>query len=83
LACSLPEGWQADWSSGQIWITHYNPSGTVADALAFSSLEDLYVWLENHPDCCDVDVDKIAQDVQESAVSATAMEVVSLKSTTR
>ncbi len=25
-------------------------------------MKDLYYWLDIHPDCCDVDVDKIVRD---------------------
>jgi len=71
LACPLPDGWQADWSGGKLWIMHYNPNGTVADALPFDSLKDFYHWFDTHPDCCDVDVNKLARDRTETAVCAT------------
>ncbi len=71
LACSLPDGWQANWSGEKLWIVHYNPNGTVADALPFDSLKDFYHWFDTHPDCCDVDVDKCARDRTEAAVCVT------------
>jgi hypothetical protein len=67
LAQPLPQGWQADWSGGKLWITHYNPDGSVADTLPFDSVESLSNWLEAHPDCCDVDVDKLAPKAPKGA----------------
>ena len=58
VACHLPDGWQADWRGEVLWITHYNQDGAVADALPFHSLEGLYDWVEDHPDFCDVNVEK-------------------------
>ncbi|MHC4143615.1 MAG: hypothetical protein ACYSWW_17975 [Planctomycetota bacterium] len=76
LARPLPQGWQADWSGGKLWITHYNPDGSVADALPFDSLESLYVWFETHPDCCDVDVDKLMREAPENVVPVSTVELV-------
>ena len=61
LLGSLPEDWQAQWNGGLLWITHYNPNGTVADCLAFKDVEDYRGWVRAHPDFCDVDVRKLAQ----------------------
>ena len=58
LARSLPQDWQADCRGGKLWITHYNPDGTVADCLIFGSLGDCYDWIDTHPDFCDVHVEK-------------------------
>lgn len=66
LVCTLPDGWQIDWRGGKLWITHYNPNGSVADSLPFDSLENFYQWFETHPDCCDVDVEKLTIDKIES-----------------
>lgn len=68
LACSLPEGWQAGWNGGTLWITHHNPNGTVADALPFKDLEGFYQWFETHPDCCDVDVEKTVVEITKDAI---------------
>ena len=67
----LPEGWQTAWRGGKLWIRHYNPNGSVADSLPFDSLRNLYDWIETHPDCCDVNVAKLAASPPETAVSAT------------
>ena len=56
----LPQDWQADWRSGELWVTHYNPNGTVADSLLFDSVGSFYDWADAHPDFCDLDVDKVA-----------------------
>ncbi len=56
----LPQGWQANWRSGEVWIKHYNPNGTVADSLPFDSVGSFYDWADAHPDFCDLDVDKVA-----------------------
>lgn len=69
-AASLPDGWQTDWKGGKLWITHYNPDGTVADALPFDGLGDFYQWFESHPDCCDVNVGKLGTNMPEAAVCA-------------
>ena len=61
LLGSLPEDWQAQWNGGLLWITHYNPNGTVADCLAFKDVEDYHNWVYAHPDFCDVDVQKLAR----------------------
>jgi hypothetical protein len=61
LLSSLPEDWQAQWRGGMLWITHYNPDGTVRDCLAFEGLEGYRDWVQTHPDFCDVDVRKLAQ----------------------
>ena len=66
LVCTLPDGWQIDWRGGKLWITHYNPNRSVADSLPFDSLENFYQWFEIHPDCCDIDVDKLTTDKIES-----------------
>jgi hypothetical protein len=63
LLGSLPEDWQAQWRGGLLWITHYNPNGTVRDCLPFNDLEDYHRWVQTHPDFCDVDVEKVAQHV--------------------
>jgi hypothetical protein len=66
LACTLPDGWQVYWKGGKLWITHYNPNGSVADSLPFDNLQNFYQWFEAHPDCCDVDIDKVTPDKSES-----------------
>ncbi len=71
LARPLPAGWQAEWRGGKLWIRHYNPNGSVADSLPFDSPSNLYDWVETHPDCCDVNVAKLAASPREAAVSAT------------
>ena len=58
LLGSLPEDWQAQYRGGLLWITHYNPNGTVTDCLAFRDVEDYHGWVGAHPDFCDVNVDK-------------------------
>ncbi len=63
LLGSLPEDWQAQWTGGLLWITHYNPNGTVADCLAFKDVEDYHNWVYAHPDFCDVNVEKVARHV--------------------
>jgi hypothetical protein len=68
LACSLPKGWQAGWCCGTLWIMHYYPNGTVADALPFKDLEGFCQWFETHPDCCDVDVEKTVSEIAEDAI---------------
>ena len=60
FGCLLPQDWQADCRSGELWIVHYNPDGTVADSLLFDNLGSFYDWAETHPDFCDLDVDKVA-----------------------
>jgi hypothetical protein len=67
LVCNLPDGWQTHWKGGKLWITHYNPNGSIADSLPFESLENFYQWFETHPDCCDVDVEKLTIDKPECA----------------
>jgi len=76
LAYPLPQGWRADWSGGKLWITHYNPDGSVADSLPFDSLESLYVWYEAHPDCCDVDVDKLMREAPEDIMPVSTGELI-------
>ncbi|MHC4070620.1 MAG: hypothetical protein ACYSWW_21800 [Planctomycetota bacterium] len=76
LSHPLPQGWQAGWSGGKLWITHYNPDGSVADCLPFDSLAGLYDWLEAHPDCCDVDVDKLASEALREAPPVSTVELV-------
>jgi len=76
LARPLPQGWQADWSGGKLWITHYNPDGSVADSLPFDNLESLYVWYEAHPDCCDVDVDKLMREASEDTMPVSTGELI-------
>ncbi len=71
VACALPDGWQADWRGELLWITHYNSNGTVADALPFDSLDGLYDWVEDHPDFCDVDVEKRASRPAEAGMYVT------------
>ncbi len=44
-----------------LWITHYNPNGTVADCLPFDDLKGYHAWVQTHPDFCDVDVKKLAR----------------------
>ncbi|MFC1604572.1 hypothetical protein ACFL5F_06040 [Planctomycetota bacterium] len=66
LVCPLPDGWQVDWNGGKLWLTHYNPNGSVADSLPFDSLINFYQWFETHPDCCDVNIDKLTSDKSES-----------------
>jgi len=68
LSCPLPQGWQAGWNGGKLWITHYNLDGSVADSLAFDSLERLCYWVEAHPDCCDVDIDQLKLPAPKDAV---------------
>ena len=68
LTCSLPKGWRADRCGGTLWITHYNPNGTIADALPFKDLEGFYQWFETHPDCCDIDVKKTVPEMAEDAI---------------
>jgi hypothetical protein len=67
LVCNLPDGWQIHWKGGKLWITHHNPNGSIADSLPFDSLENFYQWFETHPDCCDVDVEKLTTDKPECA----------------
>lgn len=67
LVCNLPDGWQIDLRGGKLWLTHYNPNGSVADSLPFDSLENFYQWFETHPDCCDVDIHNLTPDKPESA----------------
>ncbi len=67
LLGSLPEDWQAQWNGGLLWITHYNPNGTVADCLAFNDLDDYHNWVYAHPDFCDVDVQKRTRGSQGEA----------------
>ncbi|MHC4519101.1 MAG: hypothetical protein ACYTAS_10960 [Planctomycetota bacterium] len=74
LVCSLPEDWQAAWRDGKLWITHYNPDGTVVDSLPFDGLGDFYYWVETHPDSCDVDVEKLELEAPEVPVRATTTE---------
>jgi hypothetical protein len=66
FVCNLPDGWQIDRKGGIFRLTHYNPNGSVADCLPFDSLENFYQWFETHPDCCDVYIDKLTPDEQES-----------------
>ncbi len=61
LLGSLPGDWQAEWRGGMLWITHYNPNGTVADCLPFNDLESYHNWVYAHPDFCDVNVEKLAR----------------------
>ncbi len=61
LLGSLPPNWQAEWRGSLLWITHYNPNGTVADCLPFNGLEDYHNWVYAHPDFCDVDAKKLAR----------------------
>ncbi len=61
LLGSLPEDWEAQWRGGLLWITHYNPNGTVADCLPFDNLEGYHAWVQAHPDFCDVNVQKLAR----------------------
>jgi hypothetical protein len=63
LLPSLPEDWQAQWRSGMLWITHYNPNGTVADCLPFEDLKSYRDWVQTRPDFCDADVEKLARRV--------------------
>lgn len=74
VACPLPDGWQADWRDELLWITHYNPDGTVADALPFDSLKGLYDWVEDHPDFCDVNVERLVAQAPEVLIQHTADE---------
>jgi hypothetical protein len=76
LAGPLPQGWQAEWNGGELWITHYNPDGSVADTLPFDSVESLSNWLEAHPDCCDVDVDKLAPKAPEDTVPVSTVGLI-------
>ncbi|MBL7189168.1 MAG: hypothetical protein ISS70_22805 [Phycisphaerae bacterium] len=76
LACSLPDGWQAGLSGGKLWITHYNPDGSVADSLPFDSVESLSNWVEAHPDCCDVDVDKLVPEAPKDTVPVSRAELI-------
>jgi len=71
VVCNLPDGWQIDFRGGKLWLTHYNPNGSVADCLPFDSVENFYQWFETHPDCCDIDVEKLAVDTPEDAENAT------------
>ena len=70
LAGSLPEGWQANWRAGTLWLTHVNRDGTIADSLAFPSLEYCYDWIETHSDFCDVNVMKLALQEPDTASGA-------------
>ncbi|MBM4025138.1 MAG: hypothetical protein FJ280_06960 [Planctomycetes bacterium] len=65
LLGSLPEDWQAQYRGGLLWITHYNPNGSVADCLPFNDLEDYHHWVYAHPDFCDVNVEKVALRLRE------------------
>jgi len=71
LVCNLPDGWRIDSIGGKLWLTHYNPNGSVADSLPFDSVENFYRWFETHPDCCDVDVEKITVGTLEDTGNAT------------
>ena len=71
VVCNLPDGWQIDFRGGKLWLTHYNPNGSVADCLPFDSVENFYQWFETHPDCCDVDIETIAVDSPEDTENAT------------
>jgi len=64
LLPSLPDDWEAAWRGRMLWITHRNPDGTVADCLAFGGFEDYHVWVETHPDFCDVNVEECAAHVR-------------------
>ena len=63
LLGSLPPNWQAQWQAGMLWITRYNPNGSVADCLPFNDLDDYHHWVYAHPDFCDVNVEKVARHV--------------------
>jgi len=76
LDCPLPQGWRAGWDGGKLWLTHYNPDGSVVDSLAFDSPECLSDWVEAHPDCCDVDVDQLKLRAAEDAVPASTAELI-------
>ena len=71
LVCNLPDGWQINRNGDIFWLTHYNPNGSVADCLPFDSLENFHQWFETHPDCCDVDIEKLAVYTQEDSKNAT------------
>ena len=77
VACDLPVGWQTDWRSDLLYLTHYNANGTVAESLSFGSHEDLCDWVEAHPDFCDVNVKKLA--LQESDTARDAGTAVAMK----
>jgi hypothetical protein len=62
LVCNLPDGWQIDSIGGKLWLTHYNLNGSIADSLPFDSIENFYQWFDTHPDCCDVDIEKLTVD---------------------
>ena len=70
LICSLPEGWGADLTDGKLWITHYSPDGTVTDSLPFDGAGDFHGWAQNHPNFCDVGVEKLEPHVRAVAVRA-------------
>jgi len=61
LMPSLPNNWQAQWQGGLLWITRYNPNGSVADCLPFNDLDDYHHWVYAHPDFCDVNAEKVAR----------------------
>jgi hypothetical protein len=61
LLPSLPDNWQAQWRGGMLWITRYNPNGTVGDCLPFDDLKGYHAWVQTHPDFCDVDLKKLGR----------------------
>ena len=75
LTCPLPGGWRADRKDGKLWLTHYNLDRSIADSLFFNCVEDLYAWVEAHPDCCDVDVDKLVSEALRDAPPVSAIEL--------
>ena len=76
LTLLLADGWRAEWKGETLWLTHYNPDGRVADSLPFHSVEHLHAWVEAHPDCCDVDVDKDVREQLGNAVTNSTAELI-------
>jgi len=75
LICPLPRGWRADREDGKLWLTHYNLDGSIADSLFFNRVEDLHAWVEAHPDCCDVDVDRLVSEALRDAPPVSTIEL--------
>ena len=40
-------------------LHNYNSDGAVAGALPFDSFDGLYDWIGDHPDFCDVNVERV------------------------
>lgn len=76
LTLPIPDGWRAEWKGETLWLTHYNLDGSVADSLPFQGVEHLHAWVEAHPDCCDVDVDKSVQEQSGDALTSSTAELI-------